>query len=28
MFLTTDEPKGVVEVRNGVTNHVMAALTY
>jgi len=26
MFLTTDKPKGVVEVRNGVTNHVMAAL--
>lgn len=26
MFMTTDEPKGVMEVRNGVTNHVMAAL--
>ncbi len=26
MFLATDEPKGVVEVRDGVTNHVMAAL--
>jgi CubicO group peptidase (beta-lactamase class C family) len=26
MFLVTDEPKGVVEVRNGVTDLVMAAV--